>query len=369
MIRKILIIVISLILANDLRSQDPQFSQFYTSSLVINPAFTGTGDCFKVGTNNRTQWLGLSRAFNTTLVYADFNHPDLNSGFGAMILYDQIGRANLSSFELSALYSYKFDLSKEVHVSLGLQGTYARRSIDYSRLLFEDQFTDLAVTQDITDDPIRFNTNTQYFDFSSGILIYGKDLFWVGAAFHHINEPEQSFFISPSKLPLRISAHAGVKIEKTIQNAYGKATNLTFYPSILYRREVRFDQADYGIYMFINQFMIGAFYRGIFFEDTEGIVNNDALSIHLGFTKNEWNFFYSYDITTSRLGQQNTLGSHELSLSKTFCLGWPNRKKIAKSKRSLPCPEFKPSIRHKDPTGLGKKKKSGNKNKHKHSKK
>ena len=368
MIKKTLIILISLSFLNKLHSQDPQFSQFYNSSLVINPAFTGTGECFKVGTNSRTQWLGLSRAFNTSLIYGDVNYEDLNSGFGAMILYDQIGRANLSSLELSGLYSYHFDIAKDIHVSLGIQATYARRSIDYSRLLFEDQFTDLAVTEDITADPVRFNTATQYFDLSSGLLVYG-DVFWAGAAFHHINEPEQSFFLSPSRLPVRISVHGGLKIEKTIRKAYGGVTHITFYPSILYRREARFDQADYGLYVYIDRFMLGAFYRGIFFENTEGIINNDAVSFHLGFTTNGWNFYYSYDLTTSRLRLQNTLGSHELSISKTFCLGWPYRKKTSKSVKSLPCPEFKPSIKHKDPTGLGKKKKPGVKNKHKHSKK
>ena len=369
MIKKSFFILITFFFLNILHGQDPQFSQFYNSSLFTNPAFTGTGECFKVGTNSRTQWLGLTRAFNTTLIYGDVNYETLNSGFGFMVLYDQIGRANLSSLELSGLYSYHLDIAKDVHVSLGLQGTYARRSIDYSRLLFEDQFTDLAVTEDITADPVRFNTSVQYFDLSSGLLIYGKDLFWLGASFHHINEPEQAFFLSPSKLPVRISIHGGLKFEKIIKKAYGRVTHFTVYPSILYKREVRFDQADYGVYFFIDKLMLGMFYRGVFFENTEGIVNNDALSFHLGFTTKGWNFYYSYDFTTSRLKVQNTLGSHELSISKTFCLGWPYKKKTPKSKRYLPCPEFKPSIRHKDPTGLGKKKNPGVKNKHRHSKK
>jgi len=58
------ILTLTLILAaisysNDLKAQDPHFSQFYAAPLYLNPALAGTSaGNYRVGVNYRDQWRG-----------------------------------------------------------------------------------------------------------------------------------------------------------------------------------------------------------------------------------------------------------------------------------------------------------------------
>jgi hypothetical protein len=43
-----------------LRAQDPVFSQFYTSSMFLNPALSGFEKDVVLGLNYRSQWTGVN---------------------------------------------------------------------------------------------------------------------------------------------------------------------------------------------------------------------------------------------------------------------------------------------------------------------
>ena len=188
------LVVLCLCVCKIINAQDPQFSQYYAAPLILNPAMTGATPCDRVGANARTQWTGLPKAFNTISIYGDINFSSLHSGFGILALHDDIGTARFSSNELSLFYSYLVPMSKHFNVRMGIQGTYVSRSIDYSQLVFEDQFTGTSVTQQNTMDPVSEHTRTSYGDFSAGILFFSEKTYWIGASLHHLNEPNQSFY-------------------------------------------------------------------------------------------------------------------------------------------------------------------------------
>lgn len=328
-----------ILLSFGLKAQDPQFSQFYNTSLMINPAYVGNTECYRAGVSARTQWVGLKTAYNTTLAYADFNYEDYNSGFGLMALYDQAGVAKLSNIELSGLYSYQIQY-KKYNLKLGLQASYVSRSIDYSRILFEDQFSpDLEIDKDLTEDPIRDYTKTSYADFSTGLMFFKSNTYWIGLSAHHINRPEQGFFQENSRLPIKFSVQLGYKFEHVIKSMTDTDVILV-YPCFLYKSQTTFDQADYGIYAYYNHYMFGVFYRGIYFKQFEDERNRDAITVHAGYNYKHWQFFYSYDFTINNIGLGNTWGSHELSIVRKFCLDWPQQKKVHQTNRALPCPDF-----------------------------
>lgn len=321
-------------------AQDAQFSQFYNAPMIINPAFTGFSECYRVGTIGRTQWSGLDKPFNTALVFADYNWSQFNSGIGLMALYDQTGYAKISSTELSGLYSYHVKY-RTLNVQLGLQGTYVDRSIDYSRLIFEDQFTDITITQPTTVDPITAFTRTNYFDFSTGGLLYLDDSHWIGFSAHHVNRPDQAFDVDGnSRLNIKYSVHAGTAFQRKFQTMT-KTTYLTIFPSAIYKSQTTFDQFDMGVSAYINSLMFGLYYRGLIVKEHEKVRGNDAIQFHLGYNYNDWQFYYSYDLTTSRLYFYETWGSHEISIIRTFCLDRPPHKPRTKgSSKSLACPSF-----------------------------
>lgn len=321
-------------------SQDPQFSQFYTSPMVINPAFTGTTECFRAGTQVRTQWVGLDRPFNTGLIYADVNAFPINSGFGIMALYDQIGHAKIATTELSGLYSYHIH-HNGFNLQLGLQGTYVNRSIDYSKLIFEDQFSDIVLTQANTIDPITNWVKTEYVDFSTGALFYSDDHYWLGFSAHHLNQPSQGFFRdqADSKLNIKYSFHGGFVYQKQLNSGF-----FNIYPCFLYKSQTTFDQFDIGAIAYYNSVMFGLMYRGLLIKEYKGVLNNDAVQFHIGYKYNEWKMSYSYDLTSSRLGIMNTWGTHEISLIKNFCIDlWPHKPHTAMKNKLLACPDFKAS--------------------------
>ncbi len=337
-IRVFIVFLFCAILAN---GQDPQFSQYYNAPLLINPAFAGGAECYRVGTNSRIQWTGLDGTFKTAALYADLNVPDLRSGFGVMLTHDNIGVSRLSSNEISGFYSFLAPFSEQFNLRFGLQGAYVSRNIHYSRLVFEDQFSGTAITGQVSADPATLGNSTHYADLSSGILLYGEETYWIGFSAHHLNRPDQAFYkTGSSQLPIKYSLHGGFNIYRRTHVMQDREEMLRIVPTFIYKAESRFDQLDLGVYLVKSYILAGIWYRGVFPKKHEGIRNNDALILQAGARMENFSFTYSYDITTSKLGIGNTWGSHEISLTYLFCLDWPPRKKPARRSRRLPCPDF-----------------------------
>lgn len=341
------ILILIVFLSLKAHAQDPQFSQYYSAPLILNPAMTGTAECYRAGLNARTQWTGLpGGAFNTASVFVDLNYPDMRSGFGILALHDNIGTPRMASNEISGFYSYMVPVSKLINFRLGLQGNYVSRSLNYSRLVFEDQFTGTVVTSPNSQDPMTQYTHVRYADFSAGALIFGEDTYWLGFSAHHLNRPHDGFY-KDSRLPIKFSLHGGYNfyVNKRPGRSKDEATRLI--PTFMYKTQDKFDQLDVGIYFIKSYLLLGAWYRGIPVKKDFKILNRDAINLQIGIRYNDFSFTYSYDFTISRLSIRNTHGSHEISMIYLFCLDWPNRKKPPRHVRRLPCPDFNRSIKYK----------------------
>lgn len=336
---RLVVLFIFLFTISLVKAQDPHFSQFYANPMYLNPAFTGTGECFRVGTQMRSQWAGLDNAFNTVNFYMDVNHSDLNSGFGVMFLRDQIGTPKLVSNELHGLYSYHVALNDKYHIRFGLQASYVSKSIQYKDLLFEDQYQGIDLTGDPSFDPITQQSRANLFDVSSGVLLFKENKYWIGASGHHLTQPSTGFLYN-STLPIKLSVHGGMKfIFKKDDGLQSDKNIYKLTPAFNYKAQGSFDQLDLGLYLMRNFLMVGVWYRGLFLKKDNDIRNTDVVSLQLGAKVNQISIIYNYDFTTSGIGQDNTLGSHEISLQYRFCSTWPVRNKSKYKK--LPCPDFK----------------------------
>lgn len=338
MIKAVATFIVLLTIQN-IWGQDPQFSQYYSAPLLLNPALTGASECERVGVNARTQWVGLNRPYSTFAAYTDMNLNHLKSGVGIMFLHDNAGQAHLTSNEVSLFYSYHTHISKHANIRFGLQATWVNRSIQYNQLIFEDQFTDLQVTQGFTSDPIADYTRHSYFDITSGALLFGEN-YWVGFAARHLNTPNQSFYTGESQLPRTFTLHGGYNISffhsHGLHHEKDKSIHIT--PTFIYKSQTKYDQLDVGMYLLRSKLLFGIWYRGIYFKEDEGVINSDALILQVGIKPKDFSFIYSYDMTTSKLGQKNTYGSHEISIIYEFCAQLPHRKN--KNYKKLPCPDF-----------------------------
>lgn len=334
---KILFTLFVLIVISDIApAQDMQYSQFYAAPLYLNPALAGANSCSRFSTNYRQQWPGVPGKFSSFILSYDHQLPKKNSSFGLLITKDQAGSGKLGSTSGSLIYAYQLNITRKWTLNAGFQGTFTNRSINFYDLYFVDQLlTGSAATVEI---PVTQKVN--YFDVSSGLVLYSKR-FWAGFAAHHLNSPNQGIVTEKSQLPIKLSLHAGYQLPAgTSSEAKRNIDKVSVTPAINYKHQGKFDQLDAGIYYTYQPVVLGLWYRGLPIKKYDKTApNNDALVLLVGMSYNRFTFGYSYDVTISKLLVSSSRGAHEISLSYQFC-----DLKSLKSKRRVskfvPCPKF-----------------------------
>lgn len=298
----------------DLKAQDPQFTQFYANPTYLNPAFAGTARCPRICMNYRNQWPNISGTYVTYAASYDQHIDAINGGLGVNVMQDDQARGTLKSTSVNIMYSYLLPVNREFSLKLALKAGFFQRALDKSKLNFGDMIDARRGFVWNTNEFIP-QTNKQGLDFGAGILGYSKKYF-IGAAFDHITQPDEGM-LGPSKLPLKITGHAGAIIPLE------KGNESFISPNILFMQQQNFTQLNLGLYFVKGSFVGGIWYR-----------NSDAFIVLVGVQTDHLKIGYSYDVTVSKLSS-NTAGSHELSLQMQFeCR--PKKKKY----RTISCPSF-----------------------------
>jgi hypothetical protein len=81
MVRYTFLILTCVLLSGIARAQDPQFSQYYSAPLYLNPGFTGITPQQRIVVNHRIQWPNLPQAFATYAASYDIFVEELRSGY------------------------------------------------------------------------------------------------------------------------------------------------------------------------------------------------------------------------------------------------------------------------------------------------
>lgn len=345
MLKKFLFLLF-ITLTVDCFSQDPQYSQFLSNPLYLNPGFAGSTEGQRFVVNNRNQWPGIPIAYQTYGASYDVNAQLLNSGFGILLNSDKAGTVGVKSTQVNLIYAYKltgdnYTLSPAVSFGIG------QMSMDYNKLIFGDQLSfNSSQSKPPTLDPALFNLqNVTYFDFNTGVVLYNKAS-WFGFSVSHLNQPNRSFInTNASYLPMKWSVHGGFKYEiggtRKYRGYSGNNIKKTYImPSLIYLKQAQFDQLTLGAMYYKDPINVGLYYRGIpIRQNVSDQMSQDAVVIIVNFKIRTVNIGYSYDITTSKLYGVSG-GAHELSIVYTF-----NNLKIFKYKTTkragyIPCPAF-----------------------------
>jgi type IX secretion system PorP/SprF family membrane protein len=315
------------------KSQDMHFTQFYSSPLYLNPAYTGADVCSRLSATYRNQWPGISKTYKSYLFSADHYIQKYNLGIGLLFGNDVAGTGNLRTTIINPLIAYEATLTKKLMLRVGVQPGISIRSINFNNLIFGDQIARGGSVPSI-ETPTETKT---FFDIGAGALAYSKK-FWVGASFYHLNKPNETLRgeAEESLLPLKYSAHGGYKYilnQDEKEETKRRSVSAAFH----YRGQAEFDQFDIGFYFSQYVFNAGLWYRGIpgLKAYKPGYSNNDAVSVIIGIRTDRFNFGYSYDITISKLTNM-THGAHEISIAYQLC-------KLSKKKKKrllVPCPKF-----------------------------
>lgn len=320
MLKKILTIAFLLTaILQEVKAQDPQFTQFYANPLYLNPAFAGVVRCPRFILNYRNQWPAIPGNYITYSASYDQHIDGINGGIGILVMNDVAGQGTLNSLNFSGIYSYHLEVNRNFSIKAGFQATYAQRTLDWSKLTFGDQIDSrygfIYGTNEV------FGPNSvNYVDFSAGLIGYTEKFFF-GFAAHHLTQPDQSFLVPSSRLPLKITAHAGASVPLTRKTRFNDPAKIS--PNILFQQQQDFRQVNVGMYFQKSVFVAGLWYR-----------NKDAFIALLGIQQGLFKIGYSYDVTVSRLTNA-TGGANEISVSMQIDCK-PKKKRF----RTISCPSF-----------------------------
>lgn len=312
-------------------AQDIGFSQFYANPLYLNPGFAGSAVAPRISLSYRAQWPGLVSAFTTVSASYDQYINDLHGGIGAIVMTDRQGdHGALRTTMMGLMYAFRFQISREIYISAGLQASLVNNSLVWSEYLrFPSQIDrELGFTYSNAGVAQPDNTSRWSADFNAGAVV-SSSKWYAGIAASHLTQPNQAFY-SEDRVPMKITVHGGgffnVAEEARRQSSIGLGTPVVS-PNLVYQYQGGFHYFHYGLYLDWMPFLVGVWFRN-------GIQNADAFIFQVGVQQDYFKVGYSYDVTLSQLGN-STAGSHEITVG--ILLPVPEQKHKVKAIR---CPSF-----------------------------
>ena len=330
------IFIFSHLIAQSVFAQDPNFSQFFSSPLNINPALTGNINAdWRAISNFRTQWINPASPYTTGTISFDrkilqdkipnITEEKSTFGVGGMLMYDYAMSGVQKSTYASANMAYSLLLSESRSVQrlgAGFGVIYGRRYIDFSRLDFEEQFTGYGFDVNLPTGEAALTNMKPYFSVSAG-LTYSikneKSNFDFGVSGFHLNKPRQTFLEDQNQyLPIRKVAHANFETllsESLILNA-----NAVYQ----FQGEAKYYSFGTALGYYVGNADQTILNTGIWYWSENAIVP------YIGIAHKDLQVGLSYDWTISKLREANPV-------PKTFELSIIVRG-ITKPTGIIPCP-------------------------------
>lgn len=301
-------------------AQNPQFSQYYASPLLVAPSFAGNSLGSRAFVNFRDQWAKLPGAFVTYSFALDNNFYAINSGIGIVCIRDVIGSARLGTTSVLGLYSYRFNVNDDWRIRPGISFGFYQRALQFSRAVFPDQISVIGV------DPSTIEQSTppyDYYDAGSSVVVYNRQM-WFGLSVDHLLRPNTSFSRLDNRVPMQWSQFGGINFP--MANRVGKVPEVISV-NYLVKMAADYRQIDIGANWYRAPLLMGVAWRGL------PTASYDALIFTVGIAFSNMAIGYSYDFTVSNLGSASG-GSHEITFSIAFNEGGKSSRKGA-----IPCPD------------------------------
>lgn len=197
-------------------------------------------------------------------------------------------------------------------MKFGLQASYHKKTIDFSKLTFYDQIHPMDgfiwPSAEFANLPPGIFDMDPVTDFTAGVIGFSEK-FYAGFTASHLNEPNISFFgaeTPETQLDMKTTAHAGMMIP--LDN-FREHKNY-FSPNVIWQKQYNFMEYSLGAYYIRDYFVGGVWYR-------QAQNNFDAISILIGLIKKPLKIGYSYDVPLSSI-RYASKGSHEIALILEF---------------------------------------------------
>jgi type IX secretion system PorP/SprF family membrane protein len=302
--------------------QEAQFSQFMFNTMAFNPGYAGSNNAICLNTFARQQWLGFkdpdgsNTAPQTFLFSIDAPIKFLHGGLGAIISKDKIGFEDNTNVRLA--YSYIVNLGSGF-LGIGAEAAFLDKKIDYSKFKPIDP-----------GDPVlngKAKESNFYTDFAFGIYYNVPGKFYAGISALNLSEPKGFNYKDINNVDQNsFSLKRTYFITGGYEYVFPSNPSFELDPSVLIKTDFVSAQYDIAaILKYENRFWGGLSYRV-----------QDAATILIGVNWKNFKFGYSYDLTTSNMGESGkSSGSHELFLRYCFKIEIPKTFKSYKNTRYL----------------------------------
>jgi type IX secretion system PorP/SprF family membrane protein len=258
----------------------------------------------------RTQWGSLSsKSYKTAAI--SFDMPFKKFAFGAQIINRSAGAGDYNALGvlLNGGYSFTIDKEQTHKFSIGIQAGAIQKSVDFSQLYFEEQYTTTdggTFDQSLPTGETFGGSSFWLPDVNAGfVYYYGKDQLrvnpFVGVSAFHLTRPTETFYGVENKLPIRYIAHGGAKVNIS--------EKIQLMPKVLYMRQENAQETNYGL-------MLHYHLRGAIILFGPTYRSADAFILEGGLKIGSYEAKLGYDFNTSELSDfSDGKGGFEISLT------------------------------------------------------
>jgi len=329
-----LFLLLFVIIGADLKAQDKHFTQFYAAPLTLNPALSGAfNGRYRFSAIYRDQWRNvLENPFTTFAGALDLRFPIQNfnsrstdaAGVGLLFYNDKVPEFDFSTTQIavSGAFHKSLNVQNNQYLSLGAQLGLTQRNVNYTDLVFSDQFNGADGYGGSTVENLPRN-NFSYADLAVGLnYTYAPDKgtgIYLGAALHHILQPQVSFYFDEeepeesisNKLHRKITGHLGLQIPlgdqvqllpRAVVNIQGPHLEINAGSN------VRFRLGEFGS----TALHLGGWARPV--QNEQEDLNLAAVIVMTGIEYNNVLLGFSYDASFSDL-QANQFGRSAFEVS------------------------------------------------------
>lgn len=311
-------------------SQDVHFSQFYMTSLSMNPAMAGYNHDIQAILNYKSQWQSVTSPYKTSAGSFDMklNKKKTTKGFwggGVNLFSDKAGDGQMSTVQGNFSGAYHIRLARYATFGAGIQAGFVQRSINYSALQWYNQYDGAAYNATLASGENEATISRAFTDLGGGILYNynntagernvtdNHDLkINIGASVFHVNQPHYSFYqASKERLFMKYVAHGSALVSLKNSNValnpgffyYRQGPAQEIYVGGMARYKLKQDSKYTGLQKG-SAISIGGFLRA-----------RDALVATVLFEYSQYAVGLSYDVNTSLLRTASSgRGGFEISL-------------------------------------------------------
>lgn len=309
-------------------AQDIHFSQYNLTPLLINPAQSGAFKNFEVIANYKSQWTSISPnayktamlTYDTRLLQKKWKTRWLCTGI--TLFTDKAGDGNMKTNQFNATFGYHVQMSEKHTLGGALIGGVAQRSIDYTKLTWDEQYVNGAYDPNASSNEPAGENSFMYPDFGLGVLYqFNKGQMYAsandmvvinaGISVYHLNRPKYSFYGDDEQLYMRVTGH--------LSGLFGiKNTNLALAPGFLYMSQGPSSEilpGCYFRYMLREESKFTGYVKGASLMIGTHLRVNDAFIPSIQLEIAEYTLGFSYDMNMSGLKSATSgKGGIEISL-------------------------------------------------------